>query len=87
MPSPTLPGLSYPSQIENHLLLRGGKLLSPVEADLAMQWETQGIPLTVVYAAIDAKSARAHTPGRLRLLLCQDDLAEQYDNWRRAVGR
>ena len=57
--------------------------------ELVRTWASTGVPLSVVFRAIDLKAARhqAGTSRRpLRIEFCDDDVRELFAGWRRAVG-
>lgn len=64
-------------------------MTSPADYTLAQQWQTQGIPLSCVQRGIEDKLRRCQGKPYTRtmpLAWCNDDVQEQYQNWRRAVG-
>jgi hypothetical protein len=89
------PGLDigeYCRQVEGHLTrVNGGHLVRIVGPafDLVRRWAEDGVPLRVVFHAIDAKVER-HRSGTarrpLRIEFCETDVREAYERWRRAVG-
>jgi hypothetical protein len=78
--------------VEDHLTrVNGGHLVRIVGAgfELVRQWAEAGIPLSVVYRAIELKADRHQTGSArrpLRIEFCESDVREIYDGWRRAVG-
>ena len=83
---------AYCRAVEDHLTrVNGGHLVRIVGAgfELVRGWAVEGIPLSVVYHAIEAKAER-HDAGRakrpLRIEFCESDVRETFDRWRRAVG-
>lgn len=84
---PDDPADCYAMRVQKAIIRMRGLALTPVEYDLVWRWEHEdAIPITVVFEAIKVKAKRMKDGQRLRLLWIQDDLAEVYDNWRRAVG-
>jgi hypothetical protein len=82
----------YCRQVESHLTrANGGHLVRVVGPgfELVRQWALDGVPLSVVYRAIDDKAER-HRAGAsarpLRIEYCEADVRESFDAWRRAVG-
>jgi hypothetical protein len=82
----------YCREVEDHLTrVNGGHLVRIVGAgfELVRQWAEAGIPLSVVYRAIEIKADRHHTGSArrpLRIEFCESDVRTIYDGWRRAVG-
>jgi hypothetical protein len=85
----------YCRQIEAHLTrVNGGHLVRIVGPAfvLVREWETAGIPLSIVERAIDQKAERhrqgvAGGSGRpLRIEFCEGDVRELFETWKRAVG-
>jgi hypothetical protein len=83
---------AYCRAVEEHLTkVNGGHLVRIVGAgfELVRGWAVEGIPLSVVYHAIESKAER-HDAGRakrpLRIEFCESDVRETFDRWRRAVG-
>jgi len=73
--------------------VNGGHLVRVVGPGFALVrgWQQQGIPLSIVTAAIDQKAERhqrgAGSRGRpLRIEFCADDVQELFEQWKRAVG-
>ena len=82
----------YCRHVESHLTrANGGHLVRVVGPafELVRQWALDGVPLSVVYRAIDDKAER-HRAGAsarpLRIEYCEADVRESFDTWRRAVG-
>lgn len=82
----------YCREIEAHLTrVNGGHLVRIVGPGFALvrEWYQDGIPLSVVLRAVDAKAAR-HDAGAsrrpLRIEFCEGDVRHVFDGWRRAVG-
>lgn len=82
----------YCRDVERHLTqVNGGHLVRIVGPafDLVRRWAEDGVPLSVVYQAIDARADR-HRSGSsrrpLRVEFCEADVRESYERWRRAVG-
>lgn len=82
----------YCRQVEAHLTrINGGHLVRVVGAGFALvkQWADDGVPLSVVFRAIEQKAER-HKAGAstrpLRIEFCEADVRELYATWRRAVG-
>lgn len=85
----------YCRQVEAHLTrVNGGHLVRIVGPGFALvrEWETAGVPLSVVERAIDQKAERhrqgvAGRSGRpLRIEFCESDVRELFEDWKRAVG-
>ena len=82
----------YCREIEAHLTrVNGGHLVRIVGPGFALvrEWYQDGIPLSVVSRAVEAKAARlgagaARRP--LRIEFCEGDVRHGFDGWRRAVG-
>jgi hypothetical protein len=82
----------YCRQVEAHLTrINGGHLVRVVGPGFAMvkQWADEGVPLSVVFRAIEHKAER-HAAGAskrpLRIEFCEADVRALYDDWRRAIG-
>ena len=82
----------YCRDIEAHLTrVNSGHLVRIVGPGFALvrHWHDEGIPLSVVVRAIEAKAER-HRSGRnkrpLRIEFCEPDVIQGFDSWRRAVG-
>ena len=58
--------------------------------ELVYDWATRQIPLSIIHRAIDVTFERYHAKGSqrrpLRIELCEADVLELFDEWRRAVG-
>jgi len=82
----------YCRQVEAHLTrTNGGHMVRVVGAGFALvkQWADDGVPLSVVFRAIEQKAERhkAGTSKRpLRIEFCEADVRELHAAWRRAVG-
>ena len=82
----------YCRQVEGHLTrVNGGHLVRIVGPafDLVRRWAEDGVPLRVVFYAIDAKAERhraGHARRPLRIEFCEADVRGAYERWRRAVG-
>lgn len=82
----------YCRNVERHLTrVNGGHLVRIVGPafDLVRRWAEDGVPLSVVYRAIDARAERHRTGTSkrpLRVEFCEADVRESYERWRRAVG-
>ena len=85
----------YCRAVEAHLTrVNGGHMVRIVGPGftLVREWETAGIPLSVVQRAIDQKAERHRlgTAGRsgrpLRIEFCENDVQELLADWKRAVG-
>jgi hypothetical protein len=82
----------YCRQVEGHLTrVNGGHLVRIVGPafDLVRRWAEDGVPLRVVFHAIDAKAERhraGHARRPLRIEFCEADVRGAYERWRRAVG-
>lgn len=85
----------YCRAVEAHLTrVNGGHLVRIVGPAFALvrEWESSGIPLSVVQRAIDQKAERhkqgaAARSGRpLRIEFCENDVRELFEDWKRAVG-
>ena len=83
---------AYCREVETYLCRKNhGHLIRLVGPafELVRGWADGGVPLKVVFGGIDARVARANTRSRrrsLRIEFCADDVLEQFDDWRRAVG-
>ena len=82
----------YCRQVEAHLTrINGGHMVRVVGAGFALvkQWADDGVPLSVVFRAIEQKAER-HKAGAsrrpLRIEFCEADVRELHAAWRRAVG-
>jgi len=82
----------YCRQVEAYLTrINGGHMVRVVGAGFALvkQWADEGVPLSVVFRAIEQKAER-HTAGTskrpLRIEFCETDVRELHAAWRRAVG-
>jgi len=82
----------YCRDVERHLTrVNGGHLVRVVGPafDLVRRWAEDGVPLSVVYQAIEARAERHRTGTSkrpLRIEFCEADVRESYERWRRAVG-
>ncbi len=79
-------------QVEAHLTrINGGHMVRVVGAGftLVKQWADDGVPLSVVFRAIEQKAER-HNAGTskrpLRIEFCEADVRQLHAAWRRAVG-
>ena len=84
--------VDYCRQVEAHLTrINGGHLVRVVGPGFALvpQWADEGVPLSVVFRAIEHKAER-HAAGAskrpLRIEFCEADVRALYDDWRRAIG-
>lgn len=82
----------YCRRVEDHLTrANAGHLVRIVGPgfELVRTWAAAGVPLSVVFRAIDLKADR-HREGRarrpLRIEFCEGDVRAVFDHWRRAVG-
>lgn len=82
----------YCREVEAHLTrANGGHLVRVVGPAFALvrSWATDGVPLSVVFRAIDDKAER-HRAGAstyaLRIEFCEADVRDAFRRWRRAVG-
>jgi len=82
----------YCRQVEAHLTrINGGHLVRVVGPGFALvkQWADDGVPLSVVFRAIEEKAGR-HAAGAskrpLRIEFCEADVRALFDDWRRAIG-
>jgi hypothetical protein len=82
----------YCRRVEEHLArVNAGHLVRVVGPAflLVKSWAERGVPFSVVCRGIDRKAER-HRKGRstrpLRLEFCEDDVREEFEEWRRAVG-
>jgi len=82
----------YCRQVEAHLTrVNGGHLVRVVGPGFALvkQWADEGIPLSVVFRAIEQKAER-HKAGAskrpLRIEFCEADVRDLFASWRSAVG-
>ncbi|MEO6222483.1 MAG: hypothetical protein ABIP90_04480 [Vicinamibacterales bacterium] len=82
----------YCRQVEAHLTrVNGGHLVRVVGPGFALvkQWADDGVPLSVVFRAIEQKAER-HAVGAsrrpLRIEFCENDVRALFDDWRRAIG-
>jgi hypothetical protein len=91
-PRPTVDVGQYCRDVERHLTrVNGGHLVRIVGPafDLVRRWAEQGVPLSVVFRAVEAKAERhrAGTARRpLRIEFCEADVRAAYERWRRAIG-
>lgn len=85
----------YCRAIEAHLTrVNGGHLVRVVGPafSLVREWESAGIPLSVVQRAIDQKAERQRAsnvgrrPRPLHIEFCADDVWQLFEDWKRAVG-
>jgi hypothetical protein len=83
---------AYCRDVEAHLTrVNGGHLVRIVGPgfELVREWARAGVPLSVVFRAIELKAAR-HQAGSarrpLRIEFCDDDVRELFTDWGRAVG-
>lgn len=85
----------YCRAVETHLTrVNGGHLVRIVGPGFALvrEWESSGIPLSIVQRAIDQKAERhkqgaAGRSGRpLRIEFCEIDVRELFEDWKRAIG-
>lgn len=85
----------YCRAIEAHLTrVNGGHLVRVVGPafSLVREWESAGIPLSVVQRAIDQKAERQRAsnigrrPRPLHIEFCTDDVWQLFEDWKRAVG-
>ncbi len=83
---------AYCRKIEEHLTrTNGGHLVKVVGPafEIVRQWSSEGIPLNIVFRAIEEKVER-HTRGNarypLRIEHCDADVRRVYETWRRAIG-
>jgi hypothetical protein len=84
---PDDPADNYQMRVQKAIIRAGGLALTSHEFWLAWRWEREdGIPINIIFAAIREKARRMKPGQRLRLMWIQDDLGEQYETWRRAVG-
>jgi hypothetical protein len=84
--------VDYCRQVEAYLTrVNGGHLVRVVGPGFALvkQWADDGVPLSLVFKAIENKAER-HAQGAskrpLRIEFCETDVRSLYDDWRRAVG-
>jgi hypothetical protein len=83
---------AYCRDVEAHLTrVNGGHLVRIVGPgfELVRDWALSGVPLSVVFRAIDLKAARHQTGTSrrpLRIEFCDEDVRELFAGWRRAVG-
>lgn len=85
---------SYCRAVEAHLCrVNGGHLVRVVGVafELVKRWHTEGVPLKVVLRGIERRverAARSPIARRrpLRVEFCEADVADVFDEWRRAVG-
>lgn len=84
---------SYCRDVESYLCRRNqGHLVRIVGPafELVCGWEQAGIPLSVVYGAIDRTVERREAKGGnrrpVRIEFCEADVRDLFDEWRRAVG-
>lgn len=82
----------YCRQVEAHLTrVNGGHLVRVVGPGFALvkQWADEGVPLSVVFRAIEQKAER-HATGAskrpLRIEFCESDVRALFGDWRRAIG-
>lgn len=82
----------YCRKVEAHLTrANGGHLVRVVGPafELVKGWAADGVPLSVVFRAIDDKAER-HRAGSsthpLRIEFCEADVRDAFTRWRRAVG-
>ena len=82
----------YCRDIEAHLTrVNSGHLVRIVGPGFALvrRWYDDGIPMSVVVRAIEAKAERHHSGNNrrpLRIEFCEIDVRVGFDHWRRAVG-
>jgi hypothetical protein len=82
----------YCRDVEHYLTkVNGGHLVRIVGTgfDLVRGWAEAGVPLSVVFRAIDLKAERhreGHAARPLRIEFCDSDVRAIFDQWRRAVG-
>jgi hypothetical protein len=80
--------------VETHLCqVNGGHLVRVVGPafELVKRWHADGVPLKIVLRGIDRRAERARrstTVARrpLRVEFCEADVADVFDEWRRAIG-
>lgn len=84
---------AYCRDVESHLCRKNhGHLIRIVGPafELVRGWATRGVPLSVVQRAVDLAHTRytAKGPQRrpLRIDYCEADVAELFDQWKRAIG-
>jgi hypothetical protein len=82
----------YCRRVEEHLgRVNEGQIVRIAGSafELVRGWALEGIPVSLVFHAIDMKAER-HRAGRskrpLRLEFCEADVRDVFDRWRRAVG-
>jgi hypothetical protein len=82
----------YCRQVEAHLTrINGGHLVRVVGAGFALvkEWCDAGVPLSVVFRAIEQKAER-HQAGAskrpLRIEFCETDVRALFVDWQRAIG-
>lgn len=70
---------------EGHLIRIVGPAFEQVSG-----WETQGVPIAIVYRGIDQYCERYYAKGPrrrpVRIEFCEADILSLFDDWRRAVG-
>ena len=84
---------SYCREVESYLCRKNdGHLIRIVGPafDLVCGWATRGMPLRVVFGAIDRTFRRYYAKGPrrrpVRIEFCEADVLDVFDEWRRAVG-
>ena len=84
---------AYCREIESYLCRKNdGHLIRVVgpSFDLVTQWAAQGVPLKVAFSGIDRYCERYYRKGPrrrpVRIEFCEADVADAFDDWRRAVG-
>lgn len=84
---------AYVREVERYLCQRNGghlvRIVGPA-FELVREWAVRGMPLRIVFRAIDRCSAR-QDPKRarrrpLRIEFCEADVLDAFDEWQRAVG-
>lgn len=83
----------YAREIENYLTRKNEGHLVRIVGPAFEQvcgWAAQGIPIKIVYRAIDQYAERYYAKGPrrrpIRIEFCEADVLDLFDAWRRAVG-